>query len=60
MKLPGKRFGPPPLRGPDPKGLKIKPGKIKPIPVSDNFPRFKNGGLSNNTVMKKYKRSRIA
>ena len=54
MKLPGKRFGPPPLRGPDPKGLKIKPGKIKPIP------RFKNGGLSNNTVMKKYKRSRIA
>jgi hypothetical protein len=59
MKLPGKRFGPPPLKGPDPKGLKIKPGKIKPIPVSDNFPRFKNGGLSNNTVMKKYKRSQI-
>ena len=28
MKLPGKRFGPPPLRGPLPDGIKYKPLKL--------------------------------
>ena len=54
MKLPGKRFGPPPLRGPLPDGIKYKPPKVKEkIPVSKDFRRFKNGGLSVNKIMSK-------
>ena len=37
MKLPGKRFGPPPLRGPLPDGIKYKPLKVKKINLSKDL-----------------------
>ena len=57
MKLPGKRFGPPPLRGPLPQGLKYKPLKVTKIKISDDFPSFKNGGLSNNKLINKIRKN---
>ncbi len=57
MKLPGKRFGPPPLRGPLPQGLKYKPLKVTKINISDDFPSFKNGGLSNDKLIKKIRKN---
>jgi|TARA_Y100000361_G_C11077190_1_gene298975 hypothetical protein len=57
MKLPGKRFGPPPLRGPLPDGIKYKPLKVKKIKISKDFPRFSDGGLSNDKLIKKIRKN---
>jgi|TARA_R110002020_G_scaffold22350_2_gene75237 hypothetical protein len=52
----GKRFGPPPLKGPVPDGIKYKFPKMRKIPASDLIHSFSNGGVSVKKLLKKWRK----
>mgnify|MGYP003150740619 CR=1 FL=1 len=52
----GKRFGPPPLKGPVPDEIKYKFPKMRKIPASDLIHSFSNGGVSVKKLLKKWRK----